>query len=85
MIWTNRGRFACGLSSGPWRAAGTDDPQAGAQGQDQVAAPSPPGETGWASGTGARQAGLGHREGLCSGVNSRPYPFIHALIFLKKG
>ena len=44
MIWTHRGRFAYGLRSSLWRAAGIDDPQGGDLGLGQVAAPSPPGE-----------------------------------------
>lgn len=67
MIWTHRGQFACGLRSSLWRAAGIDDPQGGDPGAGHVAAPSPPDDRGWASGTGTCQAGLGHREGLCWG------------------
>ena len=44
MIWTHRGRFAYGLRSSLWRAAGIDDPQGWDLGLGQVAAPSPPGE-----------------------------------------
>ena len=83
MIWTHRGRFACGLRSSLWRAAGIDDPQ----GRDPGAGPVLP--VLQMRGAGLQELGparLGwDTERVCAGVKSRDYPFIHALIFLKKG
>ena len=83
MISTHRGRFACGFSSSPWRAAGIDDPQGGDRDRTMWLLP-----VLQVGGAGFQQLGPARlcwdTERVCAGVKSRAYPFIHALIFFKE-
>ena len=76
MISTHRGRFACGFSSSPWRAAGIDDPQGGDRDRTMWLLP-----VLQVGGAGFQQLGPARlcwdTERVCAGVNSFPERKLH--------